>query len=276
MRAAAIREEHTLPTATVPTLAARGIVKSFARTRVLRDVSIELPAGRITAVLGPNGSGKTTLNKILLGLVRPNQGEVVFGGAVVTGSDAYRARIGYMPQSPRFPEHLAARDVLQLVASLRPHSPGKSIEQLIDQFDLSSYYTRALGVCSGGQRQRVNAAVAMMFDPEVLILDEPTAGLDPVSSAALKDRIIAERARGRAILITSHVLSELEELADDIVFLLDGVVRYHGTMSALRASTGGLSLKRSIGALMQSATAGSATGPRPDPTTTNPPSGASS
>ncbi len=235
-----------------PMLEVRRISKSFGGTAVLRDVSVALPAGRITAVLGPNGSGKTTLNKILLGLVRPNHGHVLLNNQQVTGSDTYRARIGYMPQAPRFPEHLAARDVLQLVSSLRPHAPHMTLEQLIDAFDLASFVSRPLGVCSGGQRQRVNAAVALIFEPDVLILDEPTAGLDPVSSASLKDRIIAERAKGRAILITSHVLSELEELADDIVFLLDGTVRYCGSQSALRASTGGLSLERSIGALMQS------------------------
>jgi len=234
------------------TLEALGISKSYGRTGVLNDVSVALPAGRITAVLGPNGSGKTTLNKILLGLVRPDRGHVLLDGQRVTGSDAYRTRIGYMPQAPRFPEHLAARDVLHLVTSLRPQAPQMTADELIDAFDLAAFYTRPLGVCSGGQRQRVNAAVAMVFRPDVLILDEPTAGLDPVSSAALKDRIIAERSHGRAILITSHVLSELEELADDVIFLLDGAVRYGGALSALRASTGGLSLERSIGALMQS------------------------
>ncbi len=238
---------------TVPTFQALDVSKSFGRTNVLREVSVSIPAGRVTAVLGPNGSGKTTLNKILLGLVRPNSGHVLLHGAQVTGGDAYRARIGYMPQSPRFPEHLAAKDVLQLVASLRPNTPHLSFDQLVEAFDMASFLSRPLGVCSGGQRQRVNAAVALLFEPDVLILDEPTAGLDPVSSAALKDRIFAERERGRAVLITSHVLSELEELADDIVFLLDGSVRYCGTLTALRASTGGLSLERSIGALMQSA-----------------------
>jgi Cu-processing system ATP-binding protein len=231
-------------------LETRDVTKRFGRTPVLHSVSISLLPGRVTAVLGPNGSGKTTLNKTLLGLVRPNAGDVLLNGAVVTGTDAYRAHIGYMPQAPRFPEHLSARDVLQLVLSLRPDAPHVSLDDLVAGFDLASFYTRSLGVCSGGQRQRVNAAVALLFEPAVLILDEPTAGLDPVSSAALKDRIIAERNKGRAILMTSHVLSELEELADDVVFLLDGKIRFQGTLEMLRASTGGSTLERSIGTLM--------------------------
>ncbi len=232
-------------------LEARGIYKRFGRTPVLRNVDLALPGGRITAVLGPNGSGKTTLNKILLGLVRPDAGRVYMDGEDVTGRDAHRARIGYMPQAPRFPEHLSAADVLALVQSLRPGAPPVALEAVVDAFALAPYLTRPLGVCSGGQRQRVNAAVAFLFDPDVLILDEPTAGLDPVSSGQLKDRLAAERQRGRALLVTSHVLSELEALADDVVFLLDGTVRYHGTLHALRHETGSDSLERAIAALMQ-------------------------
>jgi Cu-processing system ATP-binding protein len=158
-----------------------------------------------------------------------------------------------MPQSPRFPEHLSARHVLSLVQSLRAPSAALPIDSsaVIDAFDLRAYLDRPLGVCSGGQRQRVNAAVAFLFDPDVLVLDEPTAGLDPVSSASLKDRILGERNRGCAVLITSHVLSELEELADDVVFLLEGRVHYSGSLDSLRAAHGGATLERAIGAMMQ-------------------------
>lgn len=232
------------------TLSTRGVHKAFGRTRVLHDVDLTLPGGRITAVLGPNGSGKTTLNKIMLGLVRPDRGAVLFNGVNVTGTDAYRAAIGYMPQAPRFPEHLSARHVLSLVQSLRASSHAVNVDAVIDAFDLRGYLDRALGVCSGGQRQRVNAAVAFLFKPDVLVLDEPTAGLDPVASASLKDRILRERDRGCAVLITSHVLSELEELADDVVFLLEGRIRYAGSLDALRTTYGGTTLERAISAMM--------------------------
>lgn len=237
----------------VPTdvrLAARRVRKSFGAVRALDGVDLALTAGRVTAVLGPNGSGKTTLNKVLLGLARADAGEVLLDGRDVTGTDDYRRHIGYMPQAPRFPDNLSARDVLGLVQSLRAAEPV-DLDAAIDRFDIRPYVDRPLGVCSGGQRQRVNAAVAMLFAPSVLILDEPTAGLDPVASAALKDRIVAERAAGRAILITSHVLSELEGLTDDVVLLLEGRVHYAGTLDALRNETGEQSLERGIAALLR-------------------------
>jgi Cu-processing system ATP-binding protein len=248
-----------------PRLAAHAVQKSFGPVEVLANVELMLAPGRITAVLGPNGSGKTTLNKILLGLVRPDAGRVELDGVDVTGTDAYRARLGYMPQSPRFPENLSARDVLGLVRSLRPAVPV-DLDEAIERFALSAYLDRPLGVCSGGQRQRVNAAVALLFAPDVLILDEPTAGLDPVASASLKDRIAAERRMGRAILITSHVLSELEDLTDDVVLLLDGRVHYTGTLTALRELTGAVTLERGVAELLRrtmhtSAATGRAEGP---------------
>jgi Cu-processing system ATP-binding protein len=234
----------------MPRLAARAVRKAFGAVGVLADVDLALSPGRITAVLGPNGSGKTTLNKILLGLVRPDVGRVELDGVDVTGTDAYRARLGYMPQAPRFPDNLSARDVLGLVRSLRP-AARVDLDGAIESFGLASYLDRPLGVCSGGQRQRVNAAVALLFAPDVLILDEPTAGLDPVASASLKDRIAAERLAGRAILITSHVLSELEDLTDDVVLLLDGRVHYTGTLTALRDATGAQTLERGVAELLR-------------------------
>ena len=231
-------------------LAARGVQKSFGPLAVLHGLDLALRAGRVTAVLGPNGSGKTTLNKVLLGLVRPDAGAVLLDGDDVTGSVPYRAHIGYMPQAPRFPDNLSARDVLELVRSLRPDGAA-DVGRAIMEFGISSYADRPLGVCSGGQRQRVNAAVALLFAPDILILDEPTAGLDPVASAALKDRIAEERAQGRAILVTSHVLSDLEQLTDDVVLLLDGRVHYAGSLPALLAEADAETLERAVAALLQ-------------------------
>ncbi|MCU0616566.1 MAG: ABC transporter ATP-binding protein [Gemmatimonadaceae bacterium] len=240
-------------------LAARGVHKAFGAVRVLDGVRLALRAGRVTAVLGPNGSGKTTLNKVLLGLVRADAGAITLDGQVVTGTDAYRRRIGYMPQAPRFPDNLSPREVLTLMQSLRPAEPV-DLDASIQRFDIGAYVDRPLGVCSGGQRQRVNAAVALLFSPDVLILDEPTAGLDPVASAALKDRIVHERAAGRAILVTSHVLSELDGLTDDVVLLLDGRVQYEGSVDALREQTGERSLERAVAALLRTERASVATG----------------
>ena len=231
-------------------ISARGITKRYGRLRVLSDVDIDIPRGTVTAIIGPNSSGKTTFNKVLLGLVRADAGTIQFCGAVVNGASAYRARIGYMQQAPRFPENLSADDVMRLLTDVRG-DVGVRDEQLIDELELSPVLAAPLGKLSGGMRQRVNAALAFLFSPELLILDEPTAALDPRASAALKDKIRRDRDQGRTFVLTSHVLSELEELADRVVFLLEGRVVYQGSTADLLASAGATSLERAAAHLME-------------------------
>jgi Cu-processing system ATP-binding protein len=231
---------------------ARGLTKRFGSLRVLDGVDLVVPRGRITAIIGPNGSGKTTFNKSILGLVRPDGGELLFDGIPVNGDPGYRARIGYMPQAARFPENLCADEVIRLVLSIRGSSWRRD-EELLRTFDLGPAMRTPVRLLSGGMRQRINAALAFLFYPELLILDEPTAGLDPVSSGVLKDKMRRERDAGRTLIVTSHVLSELEELADHIAFLLDGRVRFSGAPSELRALTGEPTLERAIANLMRGA-----------------------
>ena len=235
-----------------PILTAEGLVKRFGRREVLRGVDLALGRGRVTAVLGPNGSGKTTLVKALLGLVHPDAGRITFDGAEVRPGDvAYRARVGYMPQAARFPENLTAREVLALLRALRPAEAAD--ETLAAALGLAGEMDRPLRQLSGGTRQKVNAAVAFLFRPALVVLDEPTAGLDPVAAGVLKDRIRAEQTRGTAFLLTSHLMGEIEELADDLVFLLDGRVRFAGPPAALRALTGEGRLERALAHLMTAA-----------------------
>jgi Cu-processing system ATP-binding protein len=232
-----------------PILTAEGITKRFGRHAVLKGVGLALARGRVTAVVGPNASGKTTLVKSLLGLVRPDAGRVVFDGEEVRPGDvAYRARIGYMPQAARFPEHLTAREVLALLRDLRPGADAD--ETLAGALGLAAELDRPLRLLSGGTRQKANAVVAFLFRPALVVLDEPTAGLDPVAAGVLKDRIRAEQARGTAFLLTSHLMGEIEELADDLVFLLDGRVRFAGRPDDLRALTGADRLERALAHLM--------------------------
>lgn len=228
---------------------ARGLRKRFGDLNALDGVDLVVPRGLITAVVGPNGSGKTTFNKCVLGLVRPDGGELLFDGQPVNGEPSYRSRIGYMPQAATFPENLCANDVIRLVRDIRGQSLACD-ERLLEQFDLGSAMTTPVRLLSGGMRQRINAALAFLFSPELLILDEPTAGLDPVSSRALKDKILRDRDAGRTFIVTSHVLSELEELADRIAFLLDGKVRFTGTLASLRTETGESTLERAIARMM--------------------------
>ena len=228
---------------------ARGLRKRFGSLNALDGMDLVVPRGLITAVIGPNGSGKTTFNKCILGLVRPDSGELLLNGKAVNGDPSYRSLIGYMPQAARFPENLSAKDVIRLVMDIRGN-PRERDEELLAMFDLGTAMRTPVRLLSGGMRQRLNAALAFLFSPDLLILDEPTAGLDPVSSRALKDKILRERDAGRTFIVTSHVLSELEELADRIAFLLDGKVRFTGTLPSLRAETGESTLERAIARLM--------------------------
>jgi Cu-processing system ATP-binding protein len=223
--------------------------KRFGRLHVLRDLELEVAPGKVTAILGPNGAGKTTLIKSVLGLVRPDSGRITVNGVVVNGDGEYRRAIGYMPQIPRFPENLTVREILAMIRDLRQH-PGEVDEELIDLFQLETQFDKPFKALSGGNRQRVAAALAFLFRPELLILDEPTAGLDPLASSTLKDKILRERAAGRTFVLTSHVMSEVEELADVVVYILDGTVWFEEDVAALLERTGEPTLERAMARVM--------------------------
>jgi Cu-processing system ATP-binding protein len=231
-------------------ITATGVTKRFGRLDVLRGINLEIAPGRVTALVGPNASGKTTFTRIVLGLVRRDAGEVLFDGRSIDGDAAYRGRIGYMPQVARYPDNLTGHDVVALLSDLRGRRAPRD-EELFETLRLGAEMAKPLRHLSGGTRQRVNAALAFLFRPELLILDEPTAGLDPVSSGVLKDRIRAERAAGRTVVVTSHVLSELDEIADRVAFVLDGTIRFHGERDELMRRTGQPTLERAIAQLMR-------------------------
>ncbi len=226
-----------------------GLRKAYGNRLVLDGVSLSPLPGRITALAGPNGSGKTTLIKLLLGLARPDAGRILIDGEPIDVAGRYRARIGYAPQAPRFPDNLAIGEIFAMLKALRPGAATD--EALIDAFGLRAEWETAAGVLSGGWRQKVSIAAATLFAPDVLVLDEPTAGLDPISSGLLKAHLRHERQRGRTILITSHILSELEELSDDVAFLSDGRLRFGGPVAALLEETGARRLEPAIAALLR-------------------------
>jgi Cu-processing system ATP-binding protein len=225
-----------------------GLAKRFGSNVVLDGVEVDFHSGRVTGVVGPNGAGKTTLIKIVLGLARADAGLVTIDGHAVGPDPSYRATLGYMPQIARFPENLTIGEVIALVADVRGGAARD--EELIDRFQLRELYAKPLGTLSGGTRQKVNAALAFLFAPAVLILDEPTAGLDPASSAVLKDKIALERDRGRTVIVTSHIMAELEELCDDVVFLLEGRIRFAGPVRELMTRTRQTTLERAVATMM--------------------------
>jgi Cu-processing system ATP-binding protein len=225
------------------------IRKRFGPLEVLRGVDLDIRPGRITAIVGPNGSGKTTIIKMLLGLVKPDSGRIVWKGHTLNGDWRYRERVGYMPQIVRFPENLTGRELLDMITDLRGGESGPDTE-LVGAFALEKDLDKPFRVLSGGTRQKVNAAIAFRFHAELLILDEPTAGLDPVAARALKEKVRKERDRGRSVVITSHNMGELDALADDVAFLLDGRIRHRGPLDALKAETGEPELEGAIARLM--------------------------
>jgi len=225
------------------------LTKRFGPLHVLRGVDLEIAAGRVTAIVGPNGAGKTTLMKTILGLTRGDGGKILVDGERVGDDPSYRAQIGYMPQIARFPENLSAAELIAMLRDLRG-ADATIDDDLIARFRLEDQLRKPFRTLSGGTRQKVNAVLAFLFQPDLLVLDEPTAGLDPVSSGVLKDKIAEVRNAGRTVIVTSHVLSELDALADDIAFLVDGQLRYAGSVHDLKLATRQLSLERAIAQVM--------------------------
>lgn len=229
---------------------ARNITKSFGKLRVLDDLSLRIGARKITGLVGPNAAGKTTLAKIILGLTRMDSGTLEIAGSPIGVDDSYRSRIGYMPQMARFPENLSARELFEMLTDLR--RPTQSVDdELIERFNFAGALDKPIRVLSGGTRQKVNAVIAFLFRPDLLILDEPTAGLDPVSSGILKDKILAEKAAGKTFLLTSHIMSELDELADDVAFINEGSVAFVGALTELKRVTRQSNLERAIAEMMK-------------------------
>jgi len=233
-----------------PAVTFRGLRKRFGRLTALDGVDITVAAGRVTALVGPNGAGKSTLIKCLLGLVRADEGSIVLAGASLEGGYDYRRDLGYMPQAPRFPDNLTGREVVDMLRDLRGHAAATD-EELLEWFGESGALDRPVRVLSGGTRQKLNAAIAFLFRPDLLILDEPTAGLDPVASGILKDKIRRVRDAGATVMLSSHLIAELEELAEDLVFLVDGRVRYAGTIAGLKERAGETGIERAMAALLR-------------------------
>ena len=249
-----------------PAVRVRSLTKAFGPLVVLDNVSLDFEGGRVAALLGPNGAGKTTLLKAVLGLVRPDEGSVLIDQTAIDSVGRYRESVGFMPQLPRFPSHMTGHELAAMLDSLRGFQ-GSADEELIDAFDLRDELNKPFKTLSGGTRQKVNAALAFRYATPILILDEPTAGLDPVASLALKDKVRRSRDEGRTQLITSHKLGELQALADDIVFLHEGRVQFTGSLEALLEETERSTLEEAIAELMGGVGRGgvpsSADGPAP-------------
>ena len=227
-----------------------GLRKRSGSLDLLQGIDAEIPTGHVTGIVGPNAAGKTTLIKSILGLTRSDQGSIKVDSVRVNGDETYRRKIGYMPQIARFPSNLTGAELLAMLRDLRPDV--KDIDdELVRTFGLGLELTKKLNDLSGGTKQKINAVAAFLFNPSLLILDEPTAGLDPRSSRILKDKILDERRAGRTFIITSHVMSELEELADNVIFISEGKVRFSGSIDQIKRLTRQVNLERAVAELME-------------------------
>ncbi|TAJ67589.1 MAG: ABC transporter ATP-binding protein [Chitinophagaceae bacterium] len=231
---------------------ANNVSKKFGKLQALQNVSVTCNKGECIALIGPNGSGKTTLIKSILGMVVPDSGFITFNGNNILHHWQYRSEIGYMPQIGRYPDNMRIVDVLNMMKDIRQHKSAID-EELVAAFGLEELKQKRMRTLSGGTRQKVSACLAFLFDPQVLILDEPTAGLDPVSSEILKEKIIREKQKGKLVLVTSHVLSELDDLVTQVIYMQDGELRFHKTIEALREDTGQEKLSKAIAHVMLNA-----------------------
>jgi Cu-processing system ATP-binding protein len=222
--------------------------KNFGKVEVLKGVDLEIASGGIFAVLGPNGSGKTTMIKSILGMVIPDKGTIEIDAKNILKKYAYRDNINYLPQIANFPNNLTVNELINMIKDLR-NKPA-SDQSLIARFALAPFLDKKLGNLSGGTRQKVNILLTFMFDSDLIILDEPTTGLDPISLLQLKEIIRAEKEKEKTILITSHIISFVEEMADQIVFLLDGKIYYKGTIAGLKEQTKQKNLEEAIATIL--------------------------
>lgn len=230
-------------------IAIENLSKTYGKLTVLKDLTVNFDGGRVVSIIGPNGAGKTTMSKCILGMVLPDSGDIKFNGESVLNKFAYRSQIGYMPQIGKYPENMKIRQVIEMVRDIRKDATVID-EELIGLYGLQNMYDKRMGSLSGGTKQKVSAALAFMFDPQVLILDEPTAGLDPISAEILKCKILKEKKKGKLILITSHIMSEVEEVADEVMCLMDGAVKFHDTISGIKQNTNEERLSRAIAKIM--------------------------
>ena len=224
--------------------------KTYGTLKVLDRINLAIEDGEAVGIVGPNGSGKTTLIKTILALVKPDNGDIYVNGTHLNGNWQYRSDIGYMQQIARYPENLTVAEVLEMVKDVREDSPELDTE-LIDTFRMQSEMNKRIYALSGGNRQKLSAVLAFMFNPSILILDEPTAGLDPRASSQLKDKIEREKANGKTLILTSHIMDEIDFLTDRIVFLLEGRIQFDGPKEQIIQQSGEEVLERAIAQLME-------------------------
>lgn len=227
----------------------KNVHKKYGKLNVLKGVSFTIEKPGIIAILGPNGSGKTTSMKSLLGMVIPTSGEIFFDGKPIKNQWNYRNQISYMPQIANFPSNLKVLELIKMIKNIKQQPCNE--QELIEMFGLQKHLHKSFGNLSGGTKQKVNIVLSFMIDVPYMVLDEPTSGLDPIAILALKKLIIREKEKGKTILLTSHILSFIEELSDEIFFILEGNIYFRGTPTELLQKTQKTDFQEAIAELLK-------------------------
>ena len=215
----------------------QGLSKSFGAVRAVSDLSFDVNAGRVTGFLGPNGAGKSTTLRMVLGLVHANAGTATFGGRRYDELPHPSTHVGAVLEEASFHPGRSGRNHLRVLAAAGSH-PHSRVEEVLAEVDLVAAADRRVKGYSMGMRQRLAVAAALLGDPEVLILDEPANGLDPPGIRWMRDMLRGQAARGRAVLVSSHMLSEVAQSADDVVVIASGVLRASGPLEQVLGATG--------------------------------------
>lgn len=224
--------------------------KSFGKLNVLKEINLSLHDGESYALIGPNGCGKTTLIKSILGIVIANNGDIRINQKSILNQFGYRNSIGYMPQIGHYPSNMTIGNIIEMIRVIRD-TDEKIDEELYFAFNLHHSLDKKMSTLSGGTTQKVSAFLAFMFNPSLLILDEPTAGLDPISSEILKEKIIREKNNGKTFLITSHILSELDEMISQLIYMQDGAVLFHLPVDEIREQTQENKISKAIATMLK-------------------------
>ena len=201
--------------------------KAYGKVQALDQVDLRFESGQSVAVIGPNGSGKTTLIKCLLGMVRPTTGSIYFMDKDIAGERAYLSTIGYMPQIGRYPDRMKVGEVFELLKGIRAHRDQPTLdERLIEAFKLADISDQQMYTLSGGTRQKVSAALAFLFSPSILMLDEPTAGLDPTERQRFLN-VLREVGTNSTVIFSTHIVDDVKELCNDMAILNGGKILKH-------------------------------------------------
>ena len=211
----------------------KNLTKKFNKFTALNQVNIRFNDGHSVALIGPNGCGKTTLIKCILGLNVVEDGDILVNNESVKEHYLYRKNIGYMPQIGRYPENMTIAQTIQMIKDTRKVSENELDTELLEAFELKSIFDKKMRTLSGGTTQKVSAVLAFLFNPGIIIVDEPTAGLEPLASEILKNKNIKKKNKGKLIIITSHLLSELDDIVSEIVFMNEGKVIVHQSVEEL-------------------------------------------